>query len=126
MKADAPKKILVVEDEEMILSLMTRFLRMKKYNVLTATSGEEALDIIQREKDVFYCFIDLNLPRISGVELMQKIHRTTSCQQICLMSGDSKDILQEKYNISNVHCFLQKPFSMVTLAETIEKVHSTS
>ena len=59
--------ILIVDDEEMILSLAGNLLKKHGYKVLTAIDGEEALKIYKKEKDsIDAVILDLTMPRMSG------------------------------------------------------------
>ncbi|MBF0468331.1 MAG: response regulator [Desulfamplus sp.] len=66
------KKILVVDDESSICLLLKSALVTKGYEVLTAESPSEALEILE-ESTVLVVFIDLNLPEMNGVDLCREI-----------------------------------------------------
>ncbi|MCP3871868.1 MAG: response regulator [Desulfobacteraceae bacterium] len=66
------KTILIVDDETSIRGLFKTALTQKNYAVLTAESGEKALEIIDSET-IPVMFLDLNLPGINGIELCKKI-----------------------------------------------------
>jgi cyclic di-GMP phosphodiesterase len=69
---DGPVTLLVVDDEEPIRNALRKFLIQQGYEVVTAATGEEALAVIQRQK-VTGMLLDVNLPGISGVELVPQI-----------------------------------------------------
>ncbi len=71
-ESDGPVTLLVVDDEESIRSALNRFLSQKGYRVLTAGSGEEALEMLPRET-VDAALLDIRLPGISGIDLVPKI-----------------------------------------------------
>src|SRR4029077_14970820 len=71
-KADGPVIILVVDDEESIRNALRKFLTQQGYEVLTAGTGEEALDGLRRHK-VTCMLLDVNLPGLSGIELVPQI-----------------------------------------------------
>ncbi|HVO67182.1 MAG TPA: response regulator [Syntrophales bacterium] len=66
------KKILVVDDEEVIRNMLQEFLSKNGYVVRLAESAETALDILRGES-FMVMFLDLKLPGISGMELCRKI-----------------------------------------------------
>jgi cyclic di-GMP phosphodiesterase len=70
--ADGPVTILVVDDEESIRNALRKFLTQQGYEVLTAGTGEEALDGLRRHK-VTGMLLDVNLPGLSGIELVPQI-----------------------------------------------------
>ncbi len=69
---DGPVTLLVVDDEEAIRNALRKFLAQQGYEVATAASGEEALEILQRQR-ITGILLDVNMPGISGVELVPQI-----------------------------------------------------
>ena len=68
------KKVLIVDDEESIRVVFRKAFERDGWEVRTAGSGEEALEIM-RETPSMVLFLDLNLPGMSGVELSRRIRR---------------------------------------------------
>jgi DNA-binding NtrC family response regulator len=68
------KKVLMVEDEQMLIDLYEKAFSDAGYTVRTAGSAEEALEILKREQ-FWVMFLDLNLPGMTGVELCRKIRK---------------------------------------------------
>ena len=68
------KKILMVDDEEMIIDLYREAFSQTGYLIRTAGSAEEALEILKHER-IWVMFLDLNLPGMTGVELCRKIRK---------------------------------------------------
>ena len=67
------KKILIVDDEEMIREFLESVLKSKKnYNCLTAKSGEEALEVIESEK-IDLVISDVKMAGMDGIELLLEI-----------------------------------------------------
>jgi putative two-component system response regulator len=69
---DGPVTLLVVDDEEAIRNALRKFLAQQGYEVATAATGEEALEILQRQR-ITGILLDVNMPGISGVELVPQI-----------------------------------------------------
>jgi DNA-binding response OmpR family regulator len=80
------KKILVVDDEEVIRNMLQEFLSKNGYEVRLAESAETALDILRRES-FMVMFLDLKLPGISGIELCKKIRKDNDVGIICAFTG---------------------------------------
>jgi CheY-like chemotaxis protein len=72
MDVTGERKILVVDDEVPILTMLKEAFNSAGYAVWTAENAEEALRILQ-EESFMVMFLDLKLPGMSGVELCQKI-----------------------------------------------------
>jgi putative two-component system response regulator len=71
-RTDGPVTLLVVDDEEAIRSPIRRFLLQQGYEVVVAESGEQALEILHRQK-ITGMLLDVRLPGISGVDLVPEI-----------------------------------------------------
>ena len=69
---DGPVTLLVVDDEEAIRRSMRKYLALRGYEVAAASSGEEALTVLGRQK-VAGMLLDVNLPGINGVDLVPRI-----------------------------------------------------
>ncbi len=70
--SDGPTTILIVDDEEIIRSALKRFLLQQGYEVATAASGEQALQIVRRQK-VTALLLDVHLPGVSGIDLVPQL-----------------------------------------------------
>lgn len=86
----ANEKILVVDDEKQICSLIKSFLEKEQFITLTAYDAETALDIVD-ENELDLIILDVMLPDISGVDLCLDIRRKTQCP-ILFLSCKSEEI----------------------------------
>jgi len=113
--------ILVVDDDEMILEIFKDFLhRIGTYSILTARDGTEAVKILERRK-VDFCFTDLNMPEMDGVEFAKKIHELDNTIPVVVMTGyPSMDnaIATLKHGVVD---FLVKPFHIGDIELTIRR-----
>lgn len=66
------KRVLIVDDEESIRIAFTKAFERNGWDVATAASGEEALEVMKKSPRMI-CFLDLNLPGMTGVALCRKI-----------------------------------------------------
>jgi response regulator RpfG family c-di-GMP phosphodiesterase len=116
-----PVNILVVDDDEMILEVFKDFLhRIGTYSILTARDGTEAVEILKRSK-VDFCFTDLNMPGMDGVEFTKKIHEFDNTIPVVVMTGyPSMDnaITTLKRGVVD---FLVKPFHIGDIEFTIRR-----
>jgi len=80
------RTILVVDDEKSIRDLMSEAFRGAGYDVLSAASGEEALEVVRRHH-VQVMFLDLKLPGMNGVELCRRIRKETPLACLYAMTG---------------------------------------
>ncbi len=70
--SNGPVTLLVVDDEESIRNAMRKFLALQGYEVATAATGEEALELLHRQK-ITGMLLDVNLPGMSGIDLVPQI-----------------------------------------------------
>ena len=82
------KKILIVDDEKSILSMLKDTFILDGYRVRTAESAEEALKIL-KEENFMVMFLDLRLPGMSGIDLCWKIRERDQISIIYAFTGYS-------------------------------------
>ena len=101
--------VLIVDDEENVTRSLARSLRAH-YTVLTASSGQAALDALEREK-VAVIVTDQRMPGLTGLQLLQRARLLSPTTRALLISGytDSAS-LSETLALSNVRGFLSKPW----------------
>lgn len=113
--------ILVVDDDEAILEVFKDFLpRAGTYSILTARDGTEALEILADSK-IDFCFTDINMPGMDGIEFAKKIHEIDNTIPVVVMTGyPSTDtaIATLKHGVMD---FLVKPFHVNEIELTIKK-----
>lgn len=78
------KKILVADDEELIMNLVCDFLRREGYEPLSASDGEEALEVFRENPDIALVILDIMMPKIDGWEVCRTIRQTSSVPVIML------------------------------------------
>jgi two-component system cell cycle response regulator len=114
-------RILAVDDQRYFRELVEGLLRDDGYSVRTASSGEEALHILERE-DFEVVVTDLVMPGINGCELVKKVKERLADQEIIVVSGvvDVATAVQAmKLGASD---YLLKPFDQAALADSIERI----
>jgi signal transduction histidine kinase/CheY-like chemotaxis protein len=117
--------ILLVEDEPAVQLLERRVLEMGRYQVLTASSGEEALALIDRfESRIDLLVTDVVMPGMSGRELAEAVTRRRPSMPTLFLSGYTPDeVLKEGVRAEEAH-FLQKPFTPSGLLSKVRDVLS--
>ena len=115
-------KILVVDDEEIILNIFKEYLECtNSYTVITARDGIEALEIIKKE-EISCCFTDIAMPRMNGVELAERIQAYDNTIPVVVMTGyPSMDSAINTLK-NGVVDFLTKPIKMEQIPLAIERV----
>jgi two-component system, cell cycle sensor histidine kinase and response regulator CckA len=112
--------ILLVEDEAMVRAVAERALTRQGYQVLTATNGEEALEVLDKtEKDgvsIDLLISDVVMPMMDGPTLVGHARERFPDLPILFMSGYAEEQLRNSITIEHVS-FLPKPFSVQQLCE---------
>ena len=122
------ERILLVDDEEMILVTMKSLLEIYGYNVNFFDDPERALDLFAKDPSSFDLIVtDYSMPNISGVHLAERVHVVRSDIPILLISGYS-DLVNsdETAKALGFAGMLSKPFSSRELVSTIRKVFNTA
>ncbi len=114
-------RILLVEDEDTVRLFSSKALKDKGYDVFDFSSGEEALDWIQKGGIFDILMTDVVMPRMDGPTLNQKIKDIFPHVQTIFISGYTEDAFRNRVGTRQIH-FLQKPFSLKDLAEKVKYV----
>ncbi len=80
------KKVLIVDDDEMIRRQLGEALQRNFFNTMHAGSGEEALEIVQKEK-VDVLLVDVKLPGMNGLELLRKVKVQSPTTEVIIITG---------------------------------------
>ena len=119
------KNILVIDDEQIVLKSIKKFLEGHGYGVEIAQSGAEALEKIQKEK--FDLIIsDVRMPGMSGVETLKEIREKYQEQNnikipTIIITGYSSDEAQDQAADLGVVDFLYKPFELEEFYKTVKR-----
>ncbi len=119
---DTKKRVLVVDDEPRIGKVLRIKLGLSGYEVITTTSGAEAIELVQTQKpDVM--LLDMLMPNVSGMNVLEKV-RAFSQVPIIIFTG-RPEIAQFASKIG-ANDYIAKPFDPDLLVEKIRSVLTTS
>ncbi len=113
--------ILIVDDEEMILSAVSRFLERCGYQCRTATSGDEAWEILQ-EHDYDLVVADITMPGMDGIQLMKRAKEKFPDLNFIMMTGHVDEYSFAQLIEEGASDFLTKPFDMRELKAKVERI----
>ncbi len=113
-------KILFVDDEKEILSSIRRQLRKEMYNIVTCNSGQEALDLLEKE-EIPIIVSDERMPDMNGLKLMKRVKKLYPDSIRIILSGyaDSQTVI-EAINQGEIYRFIPKPWKQEELTLSIE------
>lgn len=114
-------KILVVDDEKNITTVLKAYLEREKHNVLTAHDGQTALQLAHSEKPDLI-ILDLMLPGLSGEEIMQQLRREGSRVPVIMLTA--KSAMDEKvYGLAiGADDYIVKPFSSQEVVARVKTI----
>ena len=116
-------KILLVDDEEMVLILVKTILGRLGYHVDAFSSPSKALKAFKkRPNDYLMLITDQVMPIMLGTELIQLIHKVKSSLPVVMLSGLSKEVTSSNISEFGISKFLMKPVSLDKLDKTIHEL----
>ncbi|MFA7330912.1 MAG: response regulator [Candidatus Delongbacteria bacterium] len=122
MDAQATRSVMVVEDNDDYRRVLAQFLEYYGFApVLDAADGQAAWDLLQT-CSVDLLITDINMPRMSGIELMEKVRAKQPALPIIVITGYA----QELHHLApfDVQATLIKPFKMPLLDAEIRRIFS--
>lgn len=119
------KKILVVDDSDMIRNLLKKMFN-DEYEIITADDGQEALDIISKNNDLFGVLLDLNMPNVNGFAVLDYFRQNSLFSKIpvAIITGDdSKETIEKAFTYTIVDV-LSKPFNEMNVRRVITSMEN--
>ncbi len=114
------KKIMVIEDEDSIRGFVVINLKRAGYNVIEASSGEEAFEKLKLNPDVLLLVVDLMLPGIDGYEICRRIRAQGNEMGIIMLTARSQEIDKVTGLMVGADDYITKPFSPAELTARID------
>ncbi len=115
--------VLLVDDEEMIIDVAGQMIQNFGYDVMTAASGKEAVDVYQKNRDrIDMVILDMIMPEMSGEDAYDSLKEIDPEIKVLLSSGYSIDGRAAKILKRGCDGFIQKPFDMKRLSNKIVEV----
>jgi PAS domain S-box-containing protein len=115
--------ILLVEDNEGLRKLTTRFLEAAGYTVVEASAGEEALRLLERHAAPIHLVLsDVVMPGMSGRQLAERLAPTHPDLKVLFMSGYTSDTIVRHGVLDSQVAFLDKPFTAAALLRKVRDV----
>jgi CheY-like chemotaxis protein len=115
--------ILLVDDETVMLEVGAEMLSKLNYNVISASSGKEAVELFKVKKDeIHLTILDMVMPEMNGSQTFQVLNQIRPDLKVLVSSGYS--LSEEASRISKIGCnsFIQKPFDIYRLSAKIRDV----
>jgi DNA-binding response OmpR family regulator len=116
------KTILVGDDDEIIVDLVRFRLERDGYRVITVGDGEEALKAA-REHRPDLCVLDVMMPKLSGVEVLQELRRDPDLARlpVILLTARGQDVDLDRGFDAGANDYVTKPFSPSELRQRVRQ-----
>ncbi|WP_198306209.1 response regulator transcription factor [Arcobacter vandammei] len=120
LKYNNSMKILIIEDDIQLNTTITNFLKYKGFETTSVEDGEDALDLIDKNSYDLY-LIDINIPKISGLELLKYIRQKDLATPIIIITASLElENLKSAYK-NGCDEYIKKPFYLEELEIKIDK-----
>jgi two-component system cell cycle sensor histidine kinase/response regulator CckA len=114
-------RVLLVEDEDVVRSFAVRALTRQGYEVLEASDGQEALDLVAaNDGQIDIVVTDVVMPEMDGPTMFRELRKTNPSIKVIFVSGYPNEAFRETLGSEDV-AFLPKPFSLPQLAEKVKQ-----
>jgi len=115
------KKILIVDDEREITRLVKKFLEPEGFEVYTANSGPEALELLESLTPDFI-FLDLFMPGMSGWDVLKEIRKRHEDVPVAMLTVQPLYESIDREEVEDIVDYITKPFDRRDLIETLKQV----
>src|SRR3989304_5016116 len=114
------KKLLIIDDDEMMLSALSYFFRGGDYKVVTSPDGFQGIELFQKHKpDVV--LVDLSMPSIHGLEVLDRIKNLDRDAKIVIITGYASSEVMQLSIDKGAFAFYDKTMDVEILREQIER-----
>ena len=115
--------ILLVDDEEALVRVCASLLESIGYDVLTASSGRQALELMhQHGKTIALVILDMIMPGMSGRETYDALQEIAPGTKVLLSTGYSIDGQAQEMLARGCNGFIQKPFDAASLSAKVREI----
>jgi len=117
-------KIMIVDDEYIVLQAFANELERAGYHVYTASRGRRAIEIAAREK-IDIVFTDMIMPEMDGVEVCRGIKEISSDTEVILVTGYPEEVVEKEsgfFDAGGRREWLKKPIDIDALPGIVQRV----
>jgi CheY-like chemotaxis protein len=114
--------VLLVDDEESVRQIGSALLKKLGYTSITANDGREALAIFKENPDIAFVILDLTMPHMDGEECFRELRQLQPDVKVIISSGYNEQEVTQKFVGRGLAGFIQKPYKLSVLKETIRAI----
>jgi two-component system chemotaxis response regulator CheY len=121
-----PSKVLVIDDSKLIHKMFT--LLLPKTTLVYALDGQEALERLVEHPEVDVIFLDINMPRMNGIEFLHQVKADPVLAQIpvIIISTEGREVDTIRGLKAGAAAYVKKPFRNETILEIMKRVMGRS
>ena len=119
--ASARSTVLVVDDDEHVRDVLTAAIQTKQRDVLSAASGEEALEVAKKH-DVDLVLLDLSMPGMNGVETFRELHALRPGLPVVIVTGYPDSDLMARALEIGPFTVISKPVDLGQIQKTVDQI----
>jgi CheY-like chemotaxis protein len=112
-------RILVVDDEPVVVEFVERVLQTAGYDIMTATSGDAALELCTEQGLPDLLVTDMKMPRMEGDELASKLRQQDPDLKVLYLTGFADLLFKNKELLWDGEAYLEKPCTIDGLLEAV-------
>jgi YesN/AraC family two-component response regulator len=115
-------KLLFVEDEADLVEIITDTLKKLDANFLSAKNGQEALELIEQNRDIDIIVTDINMPVMNGLKMIEELKKRGFNIPVIIMSAHTETDFINKAKELGVDNYLLKPFDFIKFIDLITEM----
>ena len=121
-----PYSVLITDDDRGCREALREIIEPEGFHTLLASSGEEALDIV-RDKPIDLAFLDMNMPKLSGLETLELVRQFNAMLPVILVTADRTETLMRQALRAHAYSVIAKPVSkhivLYTVFRTLDRAY---
>jgi two-component system chemotaxis response regulator CheY len=115
-------KVLVVDDEEKIVEIISKYLKIRGFKVAKAYGGQEALDKLKKVHSIDLIVLDKKMPGVDGVAVMHELKRIGCKIPVVVITGSVSKYQLTHMKGARFDCMLFKPVRLSKLLDVINEL----
>jgi len=115
--------VLIVDDDDVSIKVLSGFFAIKEYPVLSAASGSAALEILDKNRRINMVLLDLMMPGISGFEVLRRIRKSRPAEDLPVIVTSALSQIDDVRHAyaAGANDYLIKPFNIDELSQRIDR-----
>lgn len=115
-------KVLLIDDEEAVLSIGAEMLKELGCEPVSASGGVEGITALRSDPDIGVVILDLTMPHMNGEQCFRELRQVKPDVRIIISSGYSEQEVARKFQDKQMDGFIQKPYRMSSLCEALQRL----